>query len=394
MQNKKIKILRIITRLNIGGPAIHASLLTKEFNDIEFESKLVCGRISKREGDMGYVARDYGVEPIYVSSLRREISPFSDIAAFFRIVLVMLRYRPDIVHTHTAKAGTLGRIAAILTGVPVKIHTFHGNVFQGYFKTSEASFFMFAERVLAKFTNAIIAISQSQKKDIVEKYRITEEKKCHVIQLGFDLQKFLNPGQKRKAFREKYKLKDNDIFVGIIGRLVPIKNHKMFIDAVYHMNKNSRAGLTDRIKFVIIGDGYMKEEVLAYSKFRGLREKILCIGWARDIDEVYAGLDIVALTSINEGTPVSLIEAMSSEKPVVSTDVGGVRDALGEAGILVKSEDYKRLGEEISLLAASPEKREKLGRLGRDFVKTRFSKERLVSELKELYRNLLTRRGK
>lgn len=388
---KKIKILRIITRLNIGGPAIHAALLTRELNNNEFESTLIYGSTSKDEGDMSYILENHDIKSVYIPALKRELNPFYDIIAFYRIFKFIKEYKPDIIHTHTAKAGTLGRLAAILANVPIKIHTFHGNIFHGYFNKSSTRFFIFIEKILAKFTQSIIAISQRQKDEIVQKYGITNPKKCSVIKLGFDLAKFLNLSSKEGTFRKRFNFKEDDILVGIVGRLTAIKNHRMFIDAIDHINRTAGKDIIDKIKFVIVGDGEMKEELLAYGRFRRMEKKVSFIGWIKDIDEVYAGLDIAALTSINEGTPVSLIEAMASSKPVISTDVGGVKDAVGETGILVKSGDYKVMSDKISNLAASLEKREELGRRGRDFVRNKYSKERLVSELRELYNDLIKR---
>jgi len=391
MRNKKIKILRIITRLNVGGPAIHAALLTKELNNGEFESALIYGSTSKGEGNMDYVLEQYGVNSVYIPALAREINPFRDIAAFYRIFRFIKEYRPDIVHTHTAKAGTLGRIAAMLAGVPVKVHTFHGNVFHGYFNSVITRFFILIERILAKFTDAIITIGKAQKYEIAEKYRIANPGKCRVIKLGFELGKFLDSDRKKNVLRKRLNFNDSDILVGTVGRLAAIKNHKMFIDTVDYVNKNGTNRLNEKIRYVVIGDGELRNELLEYIKLRKLGEKISLIGWVKDIDEVYASLDIAALTSLNEGTPVSLIEAMASSRPVVSTDVGGVKDAVGEIGLLVKSGDYRAMGDKILELAASAEKREVLGKTGRDFIKERFSKGRLISELKELYNNLIER---
>jgi glycosyltransferase involved in cell wall biosynthesis len=393
MRNKKIKILRIITRLNVGGPAIHVALLTKELNNTDFESALIYGSTSKDEGDMNYILGGYSVNSTYIPALTREISPFRDALAFWRIFKFMKEYRPDIVHTHTAKAGTLGRIAAMASGVPVKVHTFHGNVFYGYFNRLLTGFFIFIERMLARFTDAIVTISEAQRYEIVEKYKITDSDKCHVIKLGFELQKFLDSGHKRDILRKKLKFNEDDILVGTVGRLAAIKNHKMLIDAVDYVNKNGNDQLNRRIRYVVIGDGELRNELLQYIKGRNLGESISLIGWVKDIDEVYAGIDIAALTSVNEGTPVSLIEAMASSRPVISTDVGGVKDAVGAIGLLVKSGDYKAMGDKILELARSAEKRESLGKTGRDFIKKRFSKERLVSELKELYSNLIRARS-
>lgn len=385
---KKLKILRIIARLNIGGPAIHAVLLTKEFNDNEFESVLMHGAISNKEGDMGYIAKRYGVNPVYVAALKREINPFLDIAALWGIFSYMRHYKPDIVHTHTAKAGTLGRIAAILAGVPVKVHTFHGNIFYGYFGSASTRFFIFMERFLAKFTNVIIAISTLQKNEIVQRYRIIPAKKCRVVRLGFDLERFLISEQKKGIFRNKLEVDKDDILIGIIGRLVSIKNHKMFIDAAGHVMKNVKGSPAEKIRFVIVGDGELKEELLIYADSKGFAKKIFFTGWNKDMDEVYADLDIVTLTSINEGTPVSLIEAMASSKPVIATDAGGTKDALGNVGLLVPSGDYRAMGDKMLELVYSEEKRRELGERGRNFVKNIYSKKRLVRKIRELYKEL------
>lgn len=389
MQNKRTKILRIITRLNIGGPATHVILLTKEFNNDKFESVLIYGSISKQEGDMSYLLKQHGVSGIHIPLLRREINPFADLIAFLRILLYMWQYKPDIVHTHTAKAGTLGRVAAILAGVPIKIHTFHGNVFRGYFDNSKSKFFILIEKFLAKFTDVIIAISTKQKDDIVNRHKVTSIEKCHIVKLGFELQRFLNTKNKSNIFRNKFKFNMDDILVGTVGRLTAIKNQKMFINAIAHINKIVDKKIFDKMKFIIVGDGELKEELVAYCRFNGLAEKVFFTGWLKELDAVYADLDIVTLTSNNEGTPVSLIEALSSSKPVISTDVGGVRDAVSQAGILVKRNDYKTLGSEISSLATSQETRQERGRQGRDFVRNKYSKERLVEELRELYTSLI-----
>lgn len=391
---KKIKVLRIIARLNIGGPAIHTALLTKELSDDYFESVLMCGSVSKNEGDMGYVVKSYDVNPVYIRSLRREINPFHDAAALYRMMRFMHKFKPDIVHTHTAKAGALGRIAAALMFVPVKIHTFHGNIFHGYFGNKKARLFLFIERILAKFSDVIVAISPSQKDDVINKYRITNPEKCRVVKLGFDLDRFLRDPEKQSAFRIRLKIKEDDILVGIVGRLVPIKNHKMFVNAADHVIKHAPARLRNKIKFAIVGDGQERQEIQAYVKFKKLESVVLFTGWETNTVDVCAGLDIIALTSLNEGTPVSLIEAMTASRPVVATDVGGVRDVVGDAGIIVKSGDYRVMAKEILGLAMSSEIRSRLGARGCELVKNTYGKARLVSELRELYEETLTRRKK
>ncbi|HIE43540.1 MAG TPA: hypothetical protein EYP78_01925, partial [Candidatus Omnitrophica bacterium] len=251
----RIKVLRIITRLNIGGPAIHSIILTKELNDAEFESALLCGVVSKGEREMLYMARRWSVKPVLVSSLKREINPFFDMQALFQIIKFISDFKPHIVHTHTSKAGALGRIASILAGVPIRVHTFHGNIFTGYFGRVATKVFMFVERILSRFTDVVIVISSQQKSELIEKYRVIPSDRCRLVRLGFELDTFLNT-QKRGFLRKRYGFNNDDILVGIIGRLVPIKNHKMFIDAVYYIKCHKD---TEGLKFLLIGEGELKK---------------------------------------------------------------------------------------------------------------------------------------
>lgn len=390
----KIKIMRIVTRLNIGGPAVHTILLTKEINGGEFDSVLISGSVSKKEGDMSYMAEGYNVRPVYVSSMSREINPIADIKAFLGILRYMKEYKPDIVHTHTAKAGTLGRLAAMLTKVPVRVHTFHGHVFSGYFNNLVTKFFIFAERLLANCTDCIIAISDCQKDEIVKRYKITGEEKCRMMKLGFDLEGFLSCEKKKGTFRKRFNFASDDLLVGIVGRLTAIKNHRMFIDMAEYVNAHAPKEMSNKIKFIIIGDGELREPLVKEASKKGLSKKIFFTGWIEKMPDVYADMDMVVLTSINEGTPVSLIEAMASSRPIISTDVGGVRDAVGECAILVASDDYIAMGEKVLELSRFSSKRDDLGRRGRERAKFMYSKERLANELKELYKYLLSKNRK
>lgn len=390
----KIKILRIIARLNMGGPAVHTVLLTNEMNDDQFESILMTGSVSNGEGDMGYLAERSSVKPVYIPCLGRAINPFRDIRAFFQMLAYMRRYRPHIVHTHTAKAGALGRLAASISGVPVKIHTFHGHIFAGYFNEITSKFFIFIEKLLAGLTDGIVVVSAMQKEEIAEKYKIADPAKCHVIRLGFDLDQFLTSETRKGKLRKSYNFKDEDILVGIVGRLTAIKNHRLFIDMAEYVAGHAPRDIAERIKFVVVGDGELKNTIVEYSKQKGLEDKVYFTGWVTDMAEAYADLDIVTLTSINEGTPVSLIEAMACMKPVVATSVGAVSDTVGECGMLVEGGDYESMGRKVLELCASPETRERLGKIGRDCVRKIYSKERLVFELKKLYKDLLSKNMK
>jgi glycosyltransferase involved in cell wall biosynthesis len=333
---------------------------------------------------MSYLAGDKNVRPIVVPELGREISFAKDITALFKLYAIMKREMPDIVHTHTAKAGTLGRIAAALSGVPIKVHTFHGHIFDGYFSPFKARIFLMIERFMALFTDKVIIVTESVKDEMVRRLKIAGEERCAVIPLGLELDKFLNCGAKRGIFKKRLKLDDETLLVGIIGRLVPIKNHRMFLGAAREA-KRRLAG--KKVKFIVAGDGELKAGLTALASEMNMADDVIFTGWVRDLTEVYADLDIVALTSLNEGTPVSLIEAMAAARPVIATDVGGVRDLVkdGETGILAKSGDIDDFSGKLVILLKDGVKRKALGeRASADVIK-RYSKERLISDLKSLY---------
>ncbi len=386
----KIKVLRIIARLNIGGPAIHAVLLTEGLDKTRFETLLVSGQVGPKEGDMSYYTRQKNVRPQFIPGLKRELNLFDDLKALSKIYNIIKIEQPDIVHTHTAKAGTIGRCAVILYNLfhprrikEVKlVHTFHGHVFRGYFNRIKAAFFIFIERSLARFTHRIIAVSESVKSELTG-LGICKEDKIEVINLGFELGKFLDI-----PFRQ------SDILnVGIVGRLTPIKNHRLFLEAAYIILKDNPSL---KVKFKVIGDGELKKDLLQYSEKLGIAQSVDFRGWQRDLAEVYTDLDIVALTSVNEGTPVSLIEAMASARAVVATDVGGVKDLLGqqERGIITRPQDPEAFSEGLLLLARDARLRENLGVSARDFVRERFAKERLIKDMENLYKNLIAASSK
>ena len=354
MDQKKIKILRIINRFNIGGPTYNATFLTRFISD-EFETLLVGGLPEEGEADSLHILEEYGVTPILINEMRRVPNVISDRKALRKIKEIIKEFKPDIVHTHAAKAGALGRFATLFSIHKPKIiiHTYHGNIFDGYFSKLKTYFFLLIERFLAKITTAIIAISEKQKYDLIYKYKISNSRKVHVCPLGFDLSKFFqNRDFKRKIFRSKYNFHDKTIVITIIGRITQIKNHKLFIDVAFNiLNRN----LNLDIKFLIVGDGelihflkeYIKSLNLSYTfmDYSNTRDSnFIFTSWEKEIDYVIQASDIICLTSTNEGTPVSIIEAMASKKPVISTNVGGVTDIItnGFNGIIsnLDTKDY------------------------------------------------------
>lgn len=389
----RFKIVRIIARLNIGGPSIHTVLLDHELNNRGHRDLLVCGRIGEHEGDMSYLASEKNISPVFIDDLGRDISPLRDLRAFIRIFSIIKREKPDIVHTHTAKAGTLGRLAAILAGVPVKIHTFHGHVLDGYFSPVKAKVFLAIERFLARFTDKVIVVSENVKTEIVDRMHVTSSDKCVVIPLGFDLDRFLACERLKGSLRGKLGIGPDPLMVGIVGRLVPIKNHGMFLAAA---SRVVESGLQREIKFVIIGDGECRKAIETEAASLGLTGNVIFTGWVRDLPSVYADLDIVVLTSLNEGTPVSVIEACASARPVVATGVGGVGDIVrdGVNGYLVDSGDDEALAARLKELIDNKDKRVELGLRGREMVRLKYSKDRLVSDIESLYCSCMNNRQK
>ena len=401
---KKIKILRIITRLNIGGPSIHVSLLTKGLDPERFESILVSGNVSDFEGDMSYVATDLGVKPVVLQSLRREISLPRDVKTLFRLLKILVQEKPDIVDTHTAKAGTLGRIAVFIHNrfhrkKVLVIHTFHGHVLHGYFSWAKSKMVVWAERLQAKATDVIIVISKSQKNELSEKYCIAPEDKFRTVRLGFDLQLFSSVKNLKGKFRRNIGVNNKTVLIGIVGRLVSIKNHQMFLDvAKIFIEENPDV----QVKFVVIGDGELRQELISYSASQGLSKHVIFCGWIRDLPQVYADLDILMLTSINEGTPVSIIEAMACSIPVISTDAGGVRDLLGpprskidsdgfeicQRGIMCRQEDASGLAKGIRFILNNARVRHEISKTACNFVTKAYSKERLFREMELVYLSL------
>jgi glycosyltransferase involved in cell wall biosynthesis len=339
-----------------------------------------------------------GITPIYIKNMKREISIKNDRVAYFEIDAIIKKFKPDIVHTHAAKAGTLGRLAAWRNNVPVALHTFHGHVFHGYFSRAKTRIFLEIERFLASKTAGIIAISNEQKRELVQDYKVTTNEKAFVIPLGMDLSKFsTNMDLKRKQFREKYLLDDDTIAIGIIGRVVPIKNHQLFIDAFkLVLQKTSK-----KIHAFIIGDGEDMQKIKRYctdnelvfntSETNITNAHLTFTSWILEIDWAVSGMDIIALSSLNEGTPVSLMEAQAAGKSIVSTNVGGIKDIVieGETALLSPSENVEKFAENLLLLTENNDLRSFMHHRGIKFAIEKFSYQRLITDTQNLYKQLL-----
>jgi glycosyltransferase involved in cell wall biosynthesis len=392
LTTKKIKVLRIINRFNIGGPTYNATFLTRYLSD-DFETLLIGGLPEKGESDSLHILEEYGVKAILLPEMKRKPNFFSDRKALKRIKEIISEFEPDIVHTHASKAGALGRKAALDMKVPVVIHTFHGHVFHSYFGKFKTELFKFIERKLADKSTGIIAISDLQKQELVNTHKVAKESKVNVIPLGFDLGKFnINLVEKRKIIREKYNLEDDQIAIGIIGRLAPIKNHNLFLDIVDLVKQQTNKKLV----FFIVGDGELKDEISEKaSKLRQQGADIRMTSWIKDITVFNAGLDIICLTSNNEGTPVSIIEAQASQVPVISTNVGGVGNVMldNETGFVVPKNNARIFADKLLVLIENEALRKDMGEKGWTFVKERFHFERLVKDMEHYYKRLLSTIG-
>ena len=386
----RIKVLRVIARLNIGGPAIHVILLTSGLNKERFASQLVTGTVSEGEGDIAYTARGSGIEPFIIPELKRDLKLNNDITAFLKLYRLMRKLKPDIVHTHTAKAGALGRLAAIMNKVPIRIHTFHGHVFHSYFGRFRTRIFITIEKILAKFTDRIVVISQNQLKDVRDTYRIARGDKFSVIPLGLNLGPFMSP-QKKDGIRKRLLIDEETLLVGIVGRLTEVKNHRMFLKAAERVRQLA-PGI--KVRFLIVGDGKLKQSLEAYANELGLKDFVIFAGWTGNIETVYKDLDVICLTSLNEGTPISLIEAMASGKAVIATDVGGVRDVVidNETGLLSPSGDTEGFARNLLSLLADADRRKNIGEKARASVYEKFSGERLLKDMESLYEEELAKR--
>lgn len=389
---KKIKVLRIINRFNIGGPTYNATFLTRFMSD-EFETLLVGGLPEKGESDSLHVLEEYGVKPLLIEEMQRRPNFQSDRKAYLRLKEIIKEFKPDIVHTHASKAGALGRKAAIELKVPVIVHTFHGHVFHSYFGKFKTYIYKTIERRLAKKSTGIIAISDLQKHELSKEFKICNDKKINVIPLGFDLHKFhSNLDSNRKITRKKFDIEDDELAITIVGRLAPIKNHRFFLDVIENV-----AGRTDKkLAVFIVGDGTERESI--EKRISEMPHKshvrIVMTSWIKDIGTFNAGMDIMCLTSKNEGTPVSLIEAQASNIPVICTDVGGVRDVVkdGLTGFIVNKNSVDDFADKLLLLVEDEKKREKMSQNGWTYVEHKFHYTTLVKNVETYYRRLLNER--
>jgi len=385
---RRYKVVRLITRLNIGGPAIHTILLTAGLDRSRFAPLLVAGAETPTEGNMLPLADRLGVRPYPIPELGRAVRPGQDLVAFAKVVRLLQRCRPTIVHTHMAKAGAIGRLAARLVGVPVVVHTYHGHVFHSYFDRLRTTAFLTAERALAHLSDRLIAVGERQRDEIAG-YGIGSRRKLVAVPLGLELEPFLEAAP-RGALRGALGIADETPLVGIVARLVPVKAHATFLQAAALLS-NERPD----VRFAIVGDGECRAALEAEARALGLDGVVHFLGWRRDLPAVYADLDVVCLASLNEGSPVALIEAMAAARPVVATAVGGVPEVVrdGISGLLVPPRDPQALAAAVGEVLARPDRARLLGLAARDAVYPKYGVQRLIRDVEALYLDLLAAKG-
>ncbi len=388
MADEKIRVLRIFSRLNIGGPSIHVVLLTAGLDRQRYQTTLVVGREGDREGSFLDLAESKNVAPIVVPTLSRSIRPIRDLRSFIVLCRLMMRERPHVVHTHTAKAGALGRLAAFVTGVPVVVHTFHGSVFSGYFGALGSHIYKTAERFLARITDAIIGISPAVAEELVA-HRLRPRHGIHTIPLGLELDGLIDATRSRPgALRRRLGLNQNVKLIGSVGRLAPVKDLQTLLSAVERV---------DDVHVALIGDGPERSRLEQLRDELGLASRVHFTGFLSELENVYPDLDCVVNSSRNEGTPVALIEAMAAGVPVVATAVGGTPDLLRDValGTLVPPGDADALATALSEALQNHDTSLARARAAeaRTAVVEQYRSERLIHDTETVYRELLLLKG-
>jgi glycosyltransferase involved in cell wall biosynthesis len=378
----------VIARLNIGGPAHHVTMLSGRLDRRRFQTLLVHGNVGAGEGSFESLARKEGCAVAELAHLGPELRPLADLRALVQLMRVMRAYRPQIVHTHTAKAGFVGRAAAVLTPGrrPIVVHTYHGHVLEGYFGPLRSAVYRRLERALARVSDCLIGVSQATVDDLV-RLRVAPRDRFRVIPIGLDLRRFLQPPRDAAAaLREECGTKPGEILVGFVGRLVPIKRVDLMIRAVACAREQGAP-----IRLLVAGDGPCRASLEDLAARLAVSDFVRFVGYLADSSVAAAAAEIAILASDNEGTPVSLIEAAAAGCPAVATAVGGVPDVVvRDAGLLVPAGDHAALAQGLVRLARDPRLRADMGARAKQHVTGTFSIARLLRDIAALYDELLT----
>lgn len=384
-----IRVLRVIARMNVGGPAHHVSILSGRMEGRGYRTLLVAGHVGAGEASADHLAREHGVWLLSLTCLSPQLHAGNDLRALVALVRVIRRFRPDVVHTHTAKAGFVGRLASVLAlrPRPKIVHTYHGHVLEGYFGPVRTTVYRILERTAGRVSDALVGVSQATVDDLV-RLRVAPRERFEVVALGLELEPFLalDPVPAADdAVRATTGVRAGELLVSISGRLVPIKRVDIALRAFALARRRGA-----RLRLLVVGDGELVDELQALAAELDVRDAVHFVGFRRDMPAVVAATDIALLTSDNEGTPVSLIEAAAGARPAVSTDVGGVRSVVSPAGGRLSGRgDAPALAEALVELSADGPLRRRMGLAARDHVASRFGAERLVDDIDDLYRSLL-----
>ena len=386
MTPRPIRVLRVIARLNVGGPALHVTYLARGLAERGYQTTLVAGDVARGEASMAFVAERAGVEIVSLPGLSRELAPIHDALSAWRLARIIRAVRPDIVHTHTAKAGAVGRVAALLAGRrPVVVHTFHGHVLRGYFGRFGTLVFRAIETLLARVTDRLVAVSPEVRDELVG-LGVAPASKFSVIRLGIELEPRVAFDGDPREVRRRLGVDPDRFVVGWFGRMTAVKRTDDLISMLASLRERGVDAL-----LLLVGDGDDREGLEQRAHDLGLARSCLFLGYQEDVAAWYAVCDAVVLTSASEGTPVTIIEALAAGRPVVATRVGGVPDVVdeGETGFLVDPGDTGALAERLARLAGDPALGTRMGEEGRVRVLERYAVERLVDDVDSLYAELL-----
>jgi glycosyltransferase involved in cell wall biosynthesis len=379
-----IRVLRVIARMNLGGPAHHVAVLSRGLAERGHETLLVTGRVGAGEEEHTDLE---GIRVRYLARLSPEIRPLQDLLALVDLIRVVRGFRPDVVETHTAKAGMLGRLAALLARRrPVVIHTYHGHVLRGYFGPLKTGVFRSIERGLAKVSDRLIGVSEATVDELVE-LEVAPREKFTVVPLGLELDPFLALGPDAdRSFREEIGAGAGEVLFTYTGRLVPIKRPELMLRSLARAREGGAAA-----RVAVVGDGLLRSQLENLAQSLGCADAVDFLGYRRDLPRIAAASDAALLTSDNEGTPVALIEAAAAGRPAVATDVGGVPDVVVEgAGLLAPPGDEAAIATRIAQIASDPDLRRAMGARARQHVAEKFTVDRLLDDVDLLYSRLLS----